>query len=228
MSNQTALIVGASRGLGLGLAEEYLRRGWRVIATVRDAGGEAALKGLSGAERLTIERADVAVAADRRALAARIEGPLDLLFLNAGIMGPADLEGASDVEVDRVIQTNAFGPTRLAWDLIDRVRDRAGVVAFMSTGMASIADNTSGGYDAYRASKAAQNMLARSLWVRAAQPRGIAVLSVNPGWVQTDMGGPGATIDVATSVRGIADQIEANAGRNEHRFVGWNGPVLEW
>ena len=228
MSNQTALIVGASRGLGLGLAEEYLRRGWRVIATVRDAGGEAALKGLSGAERLTIERADVAVAADRRALAARIEGPLDLLFLNAGIMGPADLEGASDVEVDRVIQTNAFGPTRLAWALIDRVRDRAGVVAFMSTGMASIADNTSGGYDAYRASKAAQNMLARSLWVRAAQPRGIAVLSVNPGWVQTDMGGPGATIDVATSVRGIADQIEANAGRNEHRFVGWNGRVLEW
>ena len=146
MSNQTALIVGASRGLGLGLAEEYLRRGWRVIATVRDAGGEAALKGLSGAERLTIERADVAVAADRRALAARIEGPLDLLFLNAGIMGPADLEGASDVEVDRVIQTNAFGPTRLAWDLIDRVRDRAGVVAFMSTGMASITDTTSVGY----------------------------------------------------------------------------------
>ena len=110
MSNQTALIVGASRGLGLGLAEEYLRRGWRVIATVRDAGGESVLKGLSGAERLTIERADVAVAADRKALAARIEGPLDLLFLNAGIMGPADLEGASDVEVDRVIQTNAFAP----------------------------------------------------------------------------------------------------------------------
>ena len=228
MKDQTTLIVGASRGIGLGLAEEYLSRGWRVIATVRDDEGEAALKGLPDADRLTVERADVAIDADRKALAGRIDGPLDLLFLNAGVMGPADLETASDAEVDRVMQTNAFGPVRLAWDLIGRVRDRTGVVAFMSTGMASIADNTSGGYDAYRASKAAQNMLARSLWVRAAQPRGIAVLSVNPGWVQTDMGGPGATIDVPTSVRGIADQIEANAGRNEHRFIGWNGRVLEW
>lgn len=228
MTDRTALIVGASRGLGLGLVEEYLRRGWRVIATVRDAEGDGALRALAGADRLSVERADVAAEADRKALAGRIEGRLDLLFLNAGIMGPADLETASDAEVDRVMQTNAFGPTRLAWDLVGKVREQSGVVAFMSTGMASIADNTSGGYDAYRASKAAQNMLARSLWVRAARPRGIAVLSVNPGWVKTDMGGPGATIDVPTSARGIADQIEANAGRSEHRFIGWNGRVLEW
>jgi NAD(P)-dependent dehydrogenase (short-subunit alcohol dehydrogenase family) len=102
------------------------------------------------------------------------------------------------------------------------------VVAFMSTGMASIEDNTSGGYEIYRASKAAQNMLARSFWVKEAKPRGLTVLSVNPGWVKTDMGGGGATIDVPTSVRGIADQVERRTGSGEHVFVGWNGRILPW
>ena len=226
--NQTVLIVGASRGLGLGLTAEYLSRGWSVIATVRDASGEMALKALPGAERLGVHHADVTSDADITRLAAEVSGPLDLLFVNAGIMGPGDMTSAAADEIDRVMQTNAFGPSRLAWALIDRVREQTGVLALMSTGMGSIADNTSGGYDVYRASKAAQNMLARSLWVGPARARGVTVLSVNPGWVRTDMGGPGGTIDVETSCRGMADQIAANASTHEHRFIGWNGLELAW
>jgi NAD(P)-dependent dehydrogenase (short-subunit alcohol dehydrogenase family) len=228
MSDHTALIVGASRGLGLGLVAEYLSRGWRVIATVRDASGEAALNALPGMERMSVLHADVTSDADIARLASAIDAPLDLAFINAGIMGPPDMASASAAEIDRVMQTNAFGPSRLAWALVDRVREQTGVLALMSTGMGSIADNTSGGYDIYRASKAAQNMLARSLWVGPARARGVTVLSVNPGWVRTDMGGPGGTIDVETSCRGMADQIAANAGAHEHRFIGWNGLELPW
>ena len=225
MTDRTALIVGASRGLGLGLGAEYLRRGWRVIGTVRDDAGEAALRALGD---VRVERLDVADEGQAEALARALESEtLDLLFLNAGVMGPRDLLSASADEVNRVMQANAFGPARLAWRLLERVRAKTGVVAFMSTGMASIADNSSGGHDIYRASKAAQNMLARSLSVSAAA-RGVTVLSINPGWVNTDMGGPGATIDVETSARGMADQIERRAGTGEHVFVGWNGRDWPW
>ncbi|HYC97658.1 SDR family NAD(P)-dependent oxidoreductase [Brevundimonas sp.] len=225
---KTALILGASRGIGLGLVEEYLARGWSVIATVRDAGAEAELTAMDRTGRLTVLRADVTHDGDIQALADRVDRPLDLLFLNAGIMGPEEMTTASPEEINQIMQTNAFGPARLAWALADRVRPRTGVIALMSTGMASIADNRSGGYDIYRASKAAQNMLARSLWVGPGQARGLTVLSVNPGWVKTAMGGRGATIDVPTSARGIADQIESHAGAGEHRFIGWNGRELPW
>jgi NAD(P)-dependent dehydrogenase (short-subunit alcohol dehydrogenase family) len=228
MTDRTALIVGASRGLGLGLAREHLDRGWRVTATVRDDAGATALADLPGQDRLTVLRADVAEDADIAALARAVAGPLDLLFVNAGVMGPADMTAAAPDEIARVMQVNAFGPARLAWALIDRVREGTGVVAFMSTGMGSIAENSSGGYDVYRASKAAQNMLARSLWVGPGQARGLAILSVNPGWVRTDMGGEGASIDVPTSVRGIADQVAAHSGRPGHRFIAWNGRELPW
>lgn len=225
---KTALIVGASRGIGLGLVEEYLARGWSVSATVRDAGAEAELTATDRTGRLTVARADVTHDSDIQALADQIQEPLDLLFVNAGIMGPEEMITASPEEIDQVMQTNAFGPAKLAWALADRVRPKTGVIALMSTGMASIADNTSGGYDVYRASKAAQNMLARSLWIDPGRARGLTVLSVNPGWVKTAMGGRGATIDVPTSARGIADQIEAHAGTGEHRFIGWNGRELPW
>jgi NAD(P)-dependent dehydrogenase (short-subunit alcohol dehydrogenase family) len=225
---KTALIVGASRGIGLGLVEEYLARGWSVVATVRNAGAEAELAAMDRTGRLTVARADVTHDSDVQALADRIEEPLDLLYVNAGVMGPEDMTTASREEIDRVMQTNAFGPARLAWALADKVRPTTGVIALMSTGMASIADNTSGGYDIYRASKVAQNMLARSLWVGPGRERGLTVLSINPGWVKTAMGGRGATIDVPTSAKGIADQIEAHAGTGKHRFIGWNGRELPW
>ena len=228
MTAKTVLVVGASSGIGLGLAQVWLDAGWRVIATVRDDRGEAALKALSGQDRLTIQSCDVAVEADISALASRIDGPLDVLMLNAGVMGPQDIAAASLDEAERVHRVNALGPARLAFALIDRVHDQTGVVAFTSSGMGSIGETSSPGYEVYRASKAAQNMFARTLWVGQARARGIAVLSIDPGWVQTNMGGPGASIDVATSATGILAQIDAFAGSGENRYISWRGVERDW
>ena len=219
--------MGASAGIGLGLAAEYLARGWRVVATCRDDKGEAALRGLPGSDRLTIDRLDVADDAAQQPFVDRLEDEFEVVILNAGVFGSP---GSLDLSMDDALQVyavNALGPSRLAWRLKDRITARTGVLIFTSTGMASIDDNTSGGYDAYRASKAAQNMLARNLW-HGVKRRGVTVVSIDPGWVRTAMGGPNATIDVETSARGIADQIDAAAGRGDHRFTTWAGKARTW
>ena len=224
---QTILIVGASRGLGLGLVAEHLKRGFDVIATVRKAEDEAALKALPGAERLTLHLADVTSDADIARLAADVPKDLDVVFINAGVSGPRSVVSATADELNAAMQTNVFGPIRLAHALAGHVREQTGVLALMSSRMGSIAENT-GGMEVYRATKTAQNGFARSLWLGTARDRGVTVLSMHPGWVKTDMGGAGADIDVETSVTGMADQLKANAGAHAHRFVDYSGHEIAW
>lgn len=222
------LVVGASRGLGLGLVAEHLKRGFDVVATVRKPADEAPLKALPGAERLTVLQADVTSDADIARLAKAVPGPLDVAFLNAGIIGPKSVVAASADELDNAMQTNVFGPVRLAHALVGQIREKTGVLALMSSRMGSIGEASSGHSEVYRATKAAQNSLARSLWLTKAQERGVTVLSIHPGWVKTDMGGQGADIDVETSVTGMADQLTANVGANAHRFIDYSGQEIAW
>ena len=120
---------------------------------------------------------------------------------------------------------NAFGPARAAQHLLPKMKD-GGVLAFMSSRMGSIADS-SGGYDLYRTSKAAQNVLAKGISEQLAGPRGIAVLSLHPGWVQTRMGGPNATVPVEDSARGLADLIASAIGTGAgYRFIDQTGKVV--
>lgn len=224
---QSILIVGASRGLGLGLVAEHLKRGFDVIATVRKTEDEAALKALPGAERLTLHLADVTSDADIARLAADLPKDLDVVFVNAGVSGPRSVVDATPDELNAVMQTNVFGPIRLAHALAGHVREQTGILALMSSRMGSIAENT-GGMEVYRATKTAQNGFARSLWLGSAKDRGVTVLSIHPGWVKTDMGGSGADIDVDTSVTGMADQLAANAGAHAHRFIDYSGREIAW
>mgnify|MGYP000465797449 CR=1 FL=1 len=121
------------------------------------------------------------------------------------------------------MMTNAYGPIHLGKKLLPKLRD-GGTIAFMSSLMGSIADS-SGGYELYRTSKAAQNMLAKGVAEQDAGPRDIEVLSLHPGWVQTDMGGPNASITVAESCTGLADVVE-KAGGGGYHFVDYTGEAI--
>lgn len=212
---RTILIVGASRGIGLGLAREFARRDWRVIATERSRSDA-----LHALDKVEVRQMDVT----DPATFAGFDEPLDALIVNAGIMGASHqcAEQASADEVAEVMMANAFGPAHLAKALLPRLRD-GGTLAFTTSLMGSIEDS-SGGFELYRTSKCAQNMLAKGIAVQQANPRGIAVLSLHPGWVQTDMGGPGAKVTVEESVRGLADLVENADGG--YRYVDYTGKDL--
>ncbi len=229
-SSQTALIIGASRGLGLGLAREYLARGWRVIAMVRDPTSPAIREPKAEFDRaLDIETLDIAeqnqIAALRRRLADRA---IDLLFVNAGVTNdPTEPIGeVSTEEFIRVMVTNALSPMRVIETFADRLCSD-GVAAVMSSGLGSVADNDGGGWELYRASKAALNTLMKSVAARRATAKQ-AFLVVAPGWVRTDMGGPSAPLDVETSVRGIADAIASRHGEGGVAYVDYRNRIVRW
>jgi NAD(P)-dependent dehydrogenase (short-subunit alcohol dehydrogenase family) len=226
MSGRRALIIGASRGIGLGLAEELAERGWHVYASQRQPSDHLA-RAVEDAE-IEVVTADVTDPATLEALAGQIEpGSLDVVLVNAGIIGGENQSAASATaeEVSEIMMTNAVGPAHAAKLMLPLLRD-GGTLAFTTSRMGSIAES-SGGYDLYRMSKAAQNILARGIFERDAKPRGIAELSLHPGWVQTDMGGPAAHLTVDESVAGLADVLEAEQPR-AHRFLAYDGSEIPW
>ncbi len=218
----TALIIGASRGLGRALAEEHLARGWQVIATVRDTAA------LSATDTLRVETLDTTDWAGIDALKTRLAGTaLDLLFVNAAILGPRDapIGEVSPEDYGEIMLTNVLGPLRI----VDRYADlltATGTAAVMSSGLGSIANNTSAGYEAYRTSKAALDMGLRSIAARRGDRR--TYLAVDPGWVRTDMGGPGANLAIDESIPGIVDTLEARQGKGGVAFVSYQGHELPW
>lgn len=213
------LVLGASRGIGLGLAQEFSRRGWQVIATERTR--SAALHAVEGVDVVTADVTDRSSYGDLDL----VDGSLDAVVVNAGIMGARhqSADRATAEEVAEVMLTNAFGPARAARALLPKLRD-GGTLAFMSSLMGSIADS-SGGYELYRVSKVAQNMLAKGIAEQDAKARGIAVLSLHPGWVQTEMGGAQAPLSVADSAAGLADVLERAEGPG-YRFLDYTGKAL--
>ena len=228
MSEKTGIVIGASRGIGLGLVCELAARGYKVIASERsesDGLREAAEKHRPQIEIVKCDVTDMDSVAGLKGKCA--DGSVDLLVLNAGIYGdrPQELDDLTRENVADILMTNAVSPAQAAAALLPLVR-KGGTIAMMSSKMGSI-DDSSGGSNLYRLSKVSQNMLSRSLFENQAKDRGVGIISLHPGWVQTDMGGPNALIDVETSVTGMLDVLEGESAPR-HAFIAYDGSPVPW
>ena len=218
----SVLLIGASRGIGLEFARQYRADGWRVVATARDDAGLQRLTDL-GCETL---RLDVAEPASISGLAWALDGvELDLAVYVAGVM---DRGGANSVptqpDFDRLMRTNVLGAMQALPQVAPLLR-RGSPMAFISSQMGSIADCASSYGWVYRASKAALNMA-----VHSAQPDfpQAVLLALSPGWVQTDMGGAGATLTVADSVARMRRTLAAVGPELRGAFLNQDGQTLPW
>jgi NAD(P)-dependent dehydrogenase (short-subunit alcohol dehydrogenase family) len=229
--NKLALVIGANRGIGLGVTKVFLRRGWDVIATARRPDGATALHDLEVAHpgRISISRLDTGNAPAVDGFAASLGAKvLDAVLVNAGVAGPQHRSASAVTaeEIGELMFINAIAPIRLARSLVNHVRTDSGVVAFTSSVMGSVAEN-SGGHELYRASKAALNSLARGLWGEL-RGRKLTMVSLHPGWVRTDMGGASAAVSVQDSAAGMVSVIEQQSGAHRHRFLDYQGQELLW
>jgi NAD(P)-dependent dehydrogenase (short-subunit alcohol dehydrogenase family) len=226
-----ALIIGSSRGLGLGLTGVLLARGWQVAGTARHPASASKLQDLvvRYPGKVQVLQADVLQTMDLDALAKlQSPGSLQLVVINAGVAGPEHqaVDALTTDELQALFGTNTIAPLRIAKRLLPALAAN-GTIAFMSSRLGSIADNTSGGFDLYRASKAALNSMARSFAVTAAKPAGVNVLCLHPGWVRTDMGGPHAPLSVDESVQGLASVLEAPRASGI-QFLDYSGAEIPW
>ena len=222
----TYLVTGAGRGIGLEFARQLRARGDTVIGTVRDPARAGALRDLD----VRVETLAVDDPASVSALGARLATvPIDTLINNAGVGGMggglAELRAA---ELQRVFAVNAIGPMLVVQALLPALRaGRGRRIAHITSLMGSIGDNGSGGAYAYRASKAALNMLNRSLALELGSERFVCVV-LNPGWVRTDMGGARAPLAVDASVRGLLALSDGLAPEASGRFYDHDGKELPW
>lgn len=229
----SVLITGASRGLGLEFARQYLNDGWHVLATCRNPAGAEKLTRLAknAGDNLAIVAIDVTKPESIRKAATQLGGSaIDLLINCAGITG-ASGQRPGNIDYDswaQVFDVNTMGPMRVLESFIDHIaRSQRRLVVSITSGMGSLADNTSGGSIAYRSSKAALNMAMRSAAIDLA-PRGISCLVVNPGWVKTDMGGPNATLTPQESVSAIRRMIATFGRKDTGKFYHYDGSEYPW
>lgn len=239
---QRVLITGAGRGLGLALTREVLARGDQVFAGCRSPAREAGLAQLAAEhpgrlEMLPLDVADQAsIDASWQAVRDRVDG-LDLLINNAGVNSmssgddPAVHLRLGRLDPDRMLgmfRVNAIAPLMMVQRYLDLLQaGQAPCVINLSSWLGSIADKQSGGNYSYCASKAALNMLTRTLafdLIRA----GITVVAVNPGWMRTDMGGPRASLAPEESARGILALARSLTPAHTGRFFDWNGEEHPW
>jgi NAD(P)-dependent dehydrogenase (short-subunit alcohol dehydrogenase family) len=227
----TALIVGASRGLGLAISTELLRREWSVIGTVR-GDARTGIHDLAAAypEQAEVEPLDMnrldQIAGLRDRLADR---KIDLLFVNAGTTTPDPLARIGDVGADdftQVMTTNAYSPMRVIEALQDLV-PADGLIGAMSSGQGSIGNNLTGTREVYRASKAALNMLMRSFAARPEQ-KARSTLLIAPGWIRTDLGGEDAPYTIEESAPILTDLLLSKRGVPGLRYLDRFGNDVPW
>ncbi|MFG1796616.1 SDR family NAD(P)-dependent oxidoreductase [Nocardia sp. NPDC049149] len=228
MSYRRALVLGASRGLGLVLANELARRDWHVIATTRQRGGQLQADAEAWHGRLTIESLELTSPDQLAALRERLDGTrLDLLFVNAAIdRGNLPIGAVSTEMFTEVMITNTLSPLR-ALEALRELVAPGGTVAVMSSEQGSISRNTEDGFELYKASKAALNQLMRSYATRYAED-GQTKLLIDPGHNRTRLGGSDAPLAAEDSIPSVVDVLEKQAGAAGLQFLDRHGEIVPW
>ena len=226
--NTRVLVIGASRGLGYAIADEYVSHGAQVVATVR---GDARTALHELYERvgglLEIEHVDITVADQVHALRQRLgTRTFDLLFVNAGVGIAGTVADVATDEFVRLMVTNALSPMRVIETLGDLVA-ADGTIAIMSSGQGSVANNHNGGFEIYRASKSALNQLMRSYAARHNDDRRTLILMA-PGWVKTDLGGPSARLTIEESIPSLVRTVDAQRGHAGLQYLDYQGNTVAW
>lgn len=228
--NYQVLITGANRGLGLEFAKQYAQDGWQVLACCRAPQQASALQALASTHgNIQILALDVADFAQIDALARQLKDyKIDVLINNAGIYPDSSNHEINTDDWLDAFTINSISPYKVAAAFTPQIaKSRLKKIATLTSKMGSIDDNTSGGSYIYRSSKAAANMVMKSLSIDL-QPQGISVVTLHPGWVQTDMGGSNALINTQTSVAGMRQVIERLNLNNTGRFIAYDGQPILW
>jgi NAD(P)-dependent dehydrogenase (short-subunit alcohol dehydrogenase family) len=230
----TMLITGANRGIGLEFCKQYALEGWRVLACSRHPESSKALNALaaSHSEQIIVHALDVGDHAQIEKLAQSLSGEsIDLLINNAGIYttSPAGTVGKTDYEAwMQAFLINTIAPLRMVQAFTSQIaRSGLKTTVTISSQMGSITDNTSGGSYIYRTSKAAVNMIVKTLAIDL-KSTGITLVAFHPGWVETDMGGPNALISTTESVSGMRNVISHLTPADSGKFIAYDGRLIPW
>lgn len=229
--NPAILLIAASRGLGFAMAEEFLKKGWNVVGTVRAGSGRTKLHGLAEEfkGRLEVETLDICEQAQVTALRERLSCRVfEMLFVNAGITNN-EKETIGEVTTEefvRVMVTNALCPMRVVESLQDLVSAN-GLIGVMSSGQGSVANNVTGMREVYRGSKAALNQFMRSYAARKSGTSRAMVLMA-PGWVRTEMGGPDARLTIEESVPNLVNVLFKKRGNAGLEYLDYLGRTVPW
>lgn len=231
---KTALITGANRGIGLEFCRQYAADGWRVLACSRYPEKSDELNRLASRnpELIKVHALDVAdhVEIDRLGQILADES-IDLLINNAGIYPDSDKSGFGHTDYAEWIQAfriNTMAPLKMAEMFAAQIaRGKQKTIVTITSKMGSISDNSGGGSYLYRSSKAAVNMVVKSLAIDL-KPLGITAVVFHPGWVMTDMGGPNAMISPEQSVSGMRHVISGLAPADSGKFFAYDGQLIPW
>jgi len=227
----TILLIGASRGLGLAMAAEFLKKGWNVVGTVQES-ARTELHDLADEHpgRIEIESLDITEPDQITALRDRLSGRgFDILFHNAGIANANPHESIAEVSTEefaRVMVTNALSPMRVIEGLQDLV-PADGLIGIMSSGQGSISNNEKGGAEVYRGSKAALNQFMRCYAARhVGEPRALVLMA--PGWIRTALGGPDAPFSVEETIPKVVDVLLSQQGKPGLRYLDREARAVPW
>lgn len=230
----TTLITGTNRGIGLEFVRQYAEDGWHVIACCRQPAKAEKLNKIATQypDHISIYALDMADHQQIDQLSQSLSGEaIDLLINNAGVYPPSDDGGFGSIDYTAWIETfqiNTMAPLKMVEAFINQISNsNLKTIATITSKMGSIDDNQRGGSYIYRSSKAAVNMVGKSLAVDL-KPRGIISVLLHPGWVKTDMGGQNALISTEQSVSGMRRVLSGMSLADSGKFFAYDGQLIPW